>query len=112
MLPRQVPLEAVAHLVPDSILATDMLRLAAPCVERRCGHFAEGRCTLASRIVARLPGGDDHFLACSLRPSCRWWRQEGAAVCRRCPLITSEPSRASHLLYRVAGPAPAPPAAA
>jgi hypothetical protein len=105
MLPRQVPLEAVAHLVPDSVTATDMLRLAAPCVERRCGHFADGRCTLASRIVAGLPDGEDYFLPCSLRPSCRWWRQEGAAACRRCPQITEEPSRVSDLLRREATPA-------
>jgi hypothetical protein len=112
MLPRPVPFEAVAHLVPDSIPATDMLRLAAPCVEQRCGHFAAGRCTLVARVVAGLPDGEDYFLPCSFRPSCRWWRQEGAAACRRCPQITIDPSRARDLLRRVADPTPAPSAAA
>jgi hypothetical protein len=111
MLPRQVPLEAIAHLLPPSIPATDMVRLGAPCTERRCGHFEGGRCGLAARVVAALPDVAE-IPACSLRLRCQWWRQEGAAVCRRCPQITENPSRASDLLRRVASPALAPPAAA
>jgi hypothetical protein len=111
MLPRPIPLDAVVHLVPESMPATDMLRLAAPCAERRCGHFDNGRCMLASR-VARLPELTDGFSPCSFRSICRWWRQEGAAVCRRCPQITDDPSRVSDLLRRVTEPAPAPSEAA
>jgi hypothetical protein len=106
MLPRQLPLEAIAHLLPPSVPVTDMVRLGAPCAERRCGHFADGCCGLAARIVAELPEMAE-VSPCSLRPSCRWWRQEGAAVCRRCAQITDEPARMSELLGRATSPAPA-----
>jgi hypothetical protein len=111
ILPRQVPLGAIAHLLPPSVPVTDMVRLGAPCIEQRCGHFDHGRCGLAARIVAALPEVAE-VVPCSLRASCRWWHQEGGAVCRRCPQITDEPSRAGELLCRAASPALVPSAAA
>jgi hypothetical protein len=104
LLPRQLPLEAVAHLLPDSASPTDMLRLGAPCAGSACGHFAGGRCTLAARIVARLDAMTDAGSSCALRESCVWRRQEGAAVCRRCPQISDEPARVSDVLARAARP--------
>src|SRR5262249_16492578 len=90
-LPKPVPLESVAHLIPDSVPATEVLLLPAPSPERPCVHFNNGRCALASRIVQRLPVVAERLSPCAVRPSCRWWRQEGAAACRRCPQIVTEP---------------------
>jgi hypothetical protein len=104
LLPELVPLEAVAHLIPDTVPVTEVLRLAGPCVEQRCSHFDQGQCTLVSRIVARLPTVVDRLLPCALRASCRWWHQEGRAACRRCPQIVSEPLRAGVLIQEVAAP--------
>jgi hypothetical protein len=104
MLPRPVPLRSVAHLVPDTVPVAEVLRLAAPCAEQRCSHFDGHRCTLASRIVAGLPAVIDRLSPCALRPSCRWWRQEGPAACRRCPQIVTEPFRTSDLMREVAAP--------
>lgn len=108
LLPEPVPLAAVADLIPDAVPVTEVLRLGGPCVEQRCGHFENGRCTLASRIVARLPTVVDRLFPCTLRPSCRWWRQEGPAACRRCPQIVSEPSGPGPLMREVAVPPPKP----
>src|ERR1700686_4957584 len=87
LLPQPVPLDSVAHLIPDTIRVTEVLRLAGPCAEQRCSHFSDQRCTLASRVVARLPEVIDRLSPCGLRPSCRWWHQEGPAACHRCPQI-------------------------
>jgi hypothetical protein len=107
LLPKSVPLRSVARLIPDTIPATEVLRLAAPCAERNCAHFSDDRCTLASRIVARLPPVIDRLSPCALRPSCRWWHQEGPAACHRCPqlIIITEPFWSSDLMREVATPA-------
>jgi hypothetical protein len=81
-----------------------VVRLASPCAERCCGHFSDNRCTLASRIVGRLPEVVERLPACALRPSCRWWHQEGPAACHRCPQIVTEPFRATDLMLEVASP--------
>jgi hypothetical protein len=104
LLPQLVPLSSVGHLIPDAIPVTEVLRLAAPCAERQCGHFKNHRCTLASRIVARLPAVIDRLSQCALRPSCRWWHQEGPAACHRCPQIVTEPFQTSDLMRDIAIP--------
>jgi hypothetical protein len=104
LLPKPVPLQSVAHLIPDNIPITEVLRLTAPCAERHCVHFSDDRCTLASRIVARLPAIVDRLSSCAIRPSCRWWQQEGPAACHRCPQIITEPFRNSDLMREVATP--------
>lgn len=105
MLPQSISLDSVAHLIPDSIPVTEVLRLGAPCAERHCSHFYNQRCTLASRIVSRLPAVVDRLVPCALRPSCRWWRQEGPAACHRCPQIVTEPLHASEVMRELAIPA-------
>jgi hypothetical protein len=109
MLPKALPLEAVAGLIPETVPITEVLRLGGSCVEHRCSNFENGRCSLASRIVARLPEVEDRLFPCALRPTCVWWNQEGPAACRRCPQIVTEPFRASAMMHEVAVP-PAQPA--
>jgi hypothetical protein len=104
LLPQPASLHSVAHLIPDTIPATEILRLAGPCAERHCSHFDGQRCTLASRIVSRLPAVVDRLSPCAIRPSCRWWRQEGPAACHRCPQIVTEPFQTSDLMRELATP--------
>jgi len=106
----------VAHLVQplpltDELLAlagpaspTAVYRIAAPCAESACAHFAAGRCRLVSRIVAEIPEAVDGLPACRIRPDCRWWRQEGVAACRRCPLIVTETVNPMERLRHAADP--------
>jgi len=109
MLRKAVPLRDVAHLIPDTLRATDVLRLAAPCADGRCQHFADQRCSLASRVVASLPAMVHHPPPCTLRPTCRWWNQEGVAACRRCPQITTQPFKFSPAMADLATPRAEPP---
>ncbi len=68
---------------------TEVFRLAATCAEGRCPHFDGKDCRLATRIVKILPAVVDSLPACIIRSECRWYSQEGASACRRCPGITT-----------------------
>jgi hypothetical protein len=106
----------VAHLVQplpvtDELLALaepasplQVFRTAAPCAQSACAHFAQNRCRLVSRIVEELPEAVDGLPACRIRPSCRWWQQEGKAACLRCPLIVTEMVNPSEQLRHAADP--------
>ena len=69
--------------------STEVFRLAATCAEHKCPHFDGADCRLASRIVKMLPDAVDRLPPCIIRKECRWYSQEGAAACKRCPEITT-----------------------
>jgi hypothetical protein len=68
---------------------TEVFRLAATCAEGKCPHFDGADCQLAARIVRILPPVVERLPPCIIRKECRWYSQEGAAACRRCPEITT-----------------------
>jgi hypothetical protein len=86
------------HLpVTEELLATaapakplQVFRIAAKCEESACCHFDGTRCRLATRIVQILPAVTDGLPACLIRPTCRWYQQEGKAACLRCPQVITE----------------------
>ncbi len=87
-----------AHAVTDELIKmaepvapAEVFRFAATCLQKRCGHFDEGKqhCRLVTKtvslqqaVVARLP-------RCAIRSSCRWWQQEGMQACLRCPQVVT-----------------------
>lgn len=77
-------------LAPAGTAVNQVLRLAAPCEERRCAHFDGTDCRLAERIVTLLPPVIERLPACTIRSECRWYRQEGRAACLRCPQVITE----------------------
>ena len=86
------------HLpVTQELLATaapakplQVFRIAAKCEEKACCHFDGTRCQLATRIVQILPAVIESLPACLIRPTCRWYQQEGKAACMRCPQVITE----------------------
>jgi hypothetical protein len=84
----------------------EVFRLAARCEQSRCTHFDGGRCQLASRIVEGLSAVTDKLPPCIIRSTCRWYSQEGAEACYRCPQIVTLNANASATLREVAGAAP------
>lgn len=82
---------------------SNVFRLAARCEESKCTHFDGTRCQLAVRIANMLPEAVDSLPACTIRPQCRWFRQEGRAACLRCPQIVTGTYEADELLQQVAG---------
>jgi hypothetical protein len=94
--PRVGYLEQPVQVTPEllelsgPVAPTEVFRFAAPCSGKACDHFDGTHCRLATRIVERLPTATDRLPDCGIRDTCRWWHQEGAAACYRCPLISTE----------------------
>jgi hypothetical protein len=93
---------ALAEPLPVS----HVFRLAANCEEKKCHHFDGARCQLAVRIANMLPEVVDSLPACTIRPECRWFRQEGRAACVRCPQIITGTFEADEVLKEVCGVPP------
>ena len=83
----------------------EVFRMAAHCEERRCTHFDGVNCQLATRIVQILPVVVDGPPPCLIRPSCRWYTQEGKAACLRCPQVVTQPLEPSFEYEQAARPA-------
>ncbi len=101
-----------AHVpVTEKVLAstgevppTLVFRFAAPCVEKQCTHFDGTKCQLAVRIAAGLAAKVDKLPPCAIRKTCRWYVQEGAAACGRCPQVVTQVTDEADPLFRVAKP--------
>lgn len=83
---------------------TEIFRLAAPCAGTACQHFDGSKCTLAQRMTKIVPEVVDTLPKCSLRPRCRWWQEQGASACLRCPQITTDLYNASAEQRKAADP--------
>ena len=72
-------------------------RFAEPCVEDPCEQWAGDHCglideLLESRRGAALAATPVKLLPrCSIRRSCRWYGQRGAAACAVCPIVVHTP---------------------
>ena len=66
-----------------------VFRMASPCMGDGCKHFSGGDCSLVKRIVAGLDPVVGGLPPCQIRPTCRWFRQEGRAACIRCPQVVT-----------------------
>lgn len=82
----------------------EVFRIAAPCAETGCAHFADHRCSLVTRIVEQVPVVVSIAPACAVRSKCRWWAQEGVAACRRCPQVVTSESGANPRVSAAAVP--------
>jgi hypothetical protein len=70
-------------------------RTAAPCVTARCGRWDGRRCEVGAGLAALADGRTPAALpACGIRARCRWWAEQGAAACRLCPLVRTDPAPA------------------
>lgn len=83
----------------------DVFRFAAPCAASACSHFDGTNCRLATKIVEAVTDVVNAMPPCRIRPTCRWFAQEGRPACLRCPLIFSETANPSTGLQYAADPA-------
>jgi len=89
-LDQPVPVTQELLALAGPVAPTEIFRFAAPCSGKACQHFDGTDCRLATRIVERLPAASNQLPDCGIRDACRWWHQEGAEACYRCPLIATE----------------------
>lgn len=88
-LGEQLPATEEVLAMAAPLKPTEVFRLAATCAEHKCPHFDGTDCRLASRVVQILPAAVSTLPPCIIRKGCRWYSQEGAAACYRCPEITT-----------------------
>src|SRR5262249_26285967 len=88
----------------SGVQPTEVLRFIGRCEETACAHYDGSRCQLASRVVTLLPPVVDVLPPCRIRLECRWFQQEAAAACRRCPQISTYRPSPSETEVRVAMP--------
>ena len=69
-------------------------RFSNTCAKNGCTHWTGSKCGL---IRALLDESDEFkkeelvkLPRCSIRPQCRWFRQEGARACAICPMIITD----------------------
>lgn len=79
-----------------------VFRMAAPCMGDTCKHFDAGACSLVRRVVASFDPVVSGLPACRIRPTCRWFRQEGRNACLRCPQVVTDSFDPSELRRLVA----------
>lgn len=106
VVPTSSPLPVTIDLLSlaEPVSPSEVFRFAAPCRSSSCVHFKQEQCELAARGVSRLEEVASDLPKCSIRPRCRWFQQEGAAICRRCPqVITDVYSPSGDMLYVVFG---------
>lgn len=85
----------------DPVSSSDVFRFASRCRGCACVHFSGSACRLAARGVAVLAEVTTDVPKCAIRPQCRWFRQEGIAICKRCPQIVTEQYSPSPEMLRV-----------
>jgi hypothetical protein len=98
-----------AEAVPDTgdLKAIEVFRFAARCEEGRCAQYADGRCSLGQRLVDGLDEVVDSLPSCTIRPTCRWYAEQGRAACLRCPqVVTLVPQLGDRLSRAAALPSP------
>ena len=103
-LRRPLPVNQELLALAAPVEPTEVFRFAAPCAESACQHFDGGGCTLATKIARLIEGSDHGVPPCRIRPRCRWWNQEGADACRRCPLVVTQSYAPSDDLRQAADP--------
>lgn len=61
-------------------------RFAGRCVTSACRQWSGSRCGIGDIVAAADPGSQP-LQPCAIRPTCRWWAQNGPAACRGCTLV-------------------------
>ena len=106
---RPVEPEMLAAAAPAR--PAEVFRFTARCREGACAQFQGGRCRVGAAVAAHLEPLPDHALPrCGLRLECRWWAEQGAAACRRCPSVITDDSVHGGAYAEALRMEPAPPA--
>ena len=99
------PSRPILSPLPQPARPAEVLRIAVALHGRRMRAFRRVRLqTCHARHQHARPGGSG-LPRCVIRPTCRWFRQEGRAACLRCPQVVTELRHGTDLQRQVAGAA-------
>lgn len=109
-LDEAVPLTDEVRALARLVDPAEVFRVASPCVQGACQHFDGGEhiCRLARKTAALAPVVVERLPRCAIRPTCRWWQQEGVSACRRCPQVATLNFMPNEAMRMAADPAVSP----
>ena len=93
ILPQPLQLDdTFIEIASQTAPAEQKFRFTNKCIEAGCAQWTGSRCGVSDQIVSVIDQlVTQHELpACGIRPSCRWFRQNGADACRVCPYVVTE----------------------
>lgn len=94
ILPQTLPVTAdfIDKVRQHEMPPEQRFRFANKCIEDGCGQWSGSTCGVADRMVKQLNRiqTTDHLIPCSIRPTCRWYSQNGADACQMCPYVLTE----------------------
>jgi hypothetical protein len=85
-------------LTDAQVPINNRLRFASPCIEHKCiqwkGLDGAGNCGLIDHAVKvlELTSGPVELPHCGIRPTCRWFAQQGSIACGVCPEVIRRPA--------------------
>jgi hypothetical protein len=83
----EVPREAIESL--EGVSPTRVLRFAGKCASSGCVQFQNGRCRLGKDILEGITPAPERIPDCSIRPTCRWFAENGPEICKRCSRVVT-----------------------
>ncbi len=101
-LKAEAVMPAAQVAMTGAVAAVEVFRFAARCEEQRCAQFAGGRCSLGQRLVDGLDAVVGSLPPCTIRATCRWFAEQGAPACLRCPQVVTLIPQGSDRLSRAA----------
>ena len=81
-------------------------RFSGPCVEDGCPQWTGHRCAVADVVISEVraaPTEGRRLPACTIRRTCRWYAQNGAAACAVCPEVVADTGGTGTFRSLVAG---------
>ena len=76
----------------QSSKAEQKFRFTNKCVASGCTQWTGSRCGVADQIIGVMNelSVTDGIPVCAIRPSCRWFMQNGPDACKVCPYVITE----------------------
>lgn len=84
--------EEAARRLNEAEEARKHLRLVGPCLESKCGQWAQDRCGVVGKVQDQLVAASrlTRLPPCKIRSSCRWFSQSGRTACEVCAEVRTE----------------------
>jgi len=96
MLKQAIPItEDFVNTAMQGRLAETRFRFAGTCAKNGCRQWTGSRCGIVDKMLNHIQDAIpvmDELPACSIRPQCRWYNQNGADACKLCPWVITEVS--------------------
>jgi hypothetical protein len=89
-LDEPVPLAEQLAALPADVQPAEVFRMKSRCMGDACHHYSGSRCSLIKHIVESLPPVLEALPVCSIRRDCRWFAEEKAQACLRCPQVVTD----------------------